>query len=140
MEAIDHEIKIDAGPEAVYEALSTLEGLRAWHTAEIEGSTELNSSFTIHATGKPLFQWKVVEAIPSTKIRWECLKGPGDSPGTFADYQLTPIAGGKTLVVLQHSGWPDSEGNFRKCNTLWGELLHHLKKYVESNRPEPAFK
>jgi hypothetical protein len=26
-----------------------------------------------------------------------------------------------------------------KCNTYWGVLLHHLRQYVETGTPRPAF-
>ena len=39
----------------------------------------------------------------------------------------------------QHAGWPGTHGNFRKCNTTWGVLLHHLRDYVETGDAATAF-
>lgn len=135
MADINHEIKIQATPEKTFKALSTINDLKAWHTANIE---DKSGELSFNATGKPQFVWKVVESIPNKKLTWECLEGPGDSVGTKVSYALSKTDDNRTLVELSHVSWPDEAGNFRKCNTLWGILLHHLKNYVESGKPNPA--
>jgi uncharacterized protein YndB with AHSA1/START domain len=139
MAEINHEIKIDAPVDKVYTALSTLEGLRSWHTANIAGKMELNDVIAIQAADKPLFEWKIIEAIPSSKVTWECLAGPGDSKGTKVFYKLSKTDDNRTLLELSHTEWPHQAVNYRKCNTLWGVLLHHLKQYVETDKPQSAF-
>lgn len=134
MTTIDHEIKIEASPEAVEKALSNLNDLKAWHTARIEGKPGGVLSF--EGTDKPVFEWKI--SVDHRSITWECMEGPGDSIGSKAIYSLSETDDGKTLVELQHTSWPDQEGNYRKCNTLWGILLHHLKTYVETGKRAPA--
>ncbi len=37
MPEIDHELKIDATPEQVYAALTTLDGVKGWHTPTASG-------------------------------------------------------------------------------------------------------
>lgn len=137
MTEIHHEIKISAPQEKVYEAVSQLKGLRAWYAAQMEGSPP-QGSFTFKATGKPRFHWQVVENSPK-KIVWKCLEGPGDAAKTQVVYQFSQTADGRTLVEFSHVDWPGAKGNYRKCNTIWGILLHHLKKYVETQKVEPVF-
>lgn len=137
MADIDHEIKIQATPEKTFKALSTLNDLKAWHTANIEEQSG-SKNLSFNATGKPQFVWHIVASIPNKQVTWECVKGPGDSTGTKAIYNLSKTDDGRTLVELSHIFWPDETGNFRKCNTLWGVLLNHLKKYVETNKTDPA--
>lgn len=139
MADINHEIKIEASPEKTFKALSNLNELKGWHTAHIDGKPELNGVITIHGTGKPVFQWKITQLEPNKKVAWECVEGPGDSVGTKAIYTLSKTHDDRTLVEFSHTLWDNQEGNFRKCNTLWGVLLHHLKTYVETGKPNPAF-
>jgi hypothetical protein len=54
-------------------------------------------------------------------------------------FELSPADHGRTLVECTHAGWPGTHGNYRKCNTLWGVLLHHLKRYAETGTAMPAF-
>ncbi len=138
MADINHEIKIQASPEKIYQALNHISDLQAWHTAHIEGKHELNGILSFKGKEKPLFRWKLIQLEPNQKVVWECVDGPGDSVGTKAFYTLTKADDKRTLVELSHTSWPDQKGNFRKCNTLWGILLHHLKNYVETGKANPA--
>lgn len=138
MATINHEIKIQATPEKTFKALSNLNDLKAWHTAQIDGKPELNGVLSFKGNGSPTFLWKIVQLEPGKKVAWECIEGPGDSVGTKAIYTLSKTPDNRTLVELSHTSWPHEEGNFRKCNTLWGVLLHHLKNYVETGKAEPA--
>jgi hypothetical protein len=47
---------------------------------------------------------------------------------------------GRTLIEFAHRGWPHTDGNFRKCNTQWAILLHHLRDFVETGKAAPALK
>ena len=79
MSDIQHEIKIQASPERVFKALSTVDDLRSWHTAKIYGKLELNETLNFQGTDKPIFHWKVIRVEPNKQIVWECVEGPGNS-------------------------------------------------------------
>ncbi|MFA6916852.1 MAG: SRPBCC domain-containing protein [Parachlamydiales bacterium] len=139
MADIDHEISIKASVETIYKALTTLDGLRAWHTVEVEGDAKVNGHLIFKAEGKPTFDWKILSLDPHN-ITWECVSGPGDSAGTKVIYKISKYDDERSLVEMRHAGWPGQHGNFRKCNTLWGILLHHLKTYAETKSALPAIK
>jgi uncharacterized protein YndB with AHSA1/START domain len=138
MPEIDHEIKVDATPERVFAALTTLQGVKGWHTPTASGTGEVGGEWVFGFADHPEFAWEVVTSDPPNSIVWRCTRGPGDSVGTTATFAVTP-SGARTLVELQHAGWPGTHGNFRKCNTTWGVLLHHLRDYVETGDAAPAF-
>ncbi|BBY29865.1 SRPBCC family protein [Mycolicibacterium sediminis] len=138
MPEIDHEIKVSASPEEVFAALSTLDGVKGWHTPNTTGTGEVGSEWVFAYSGHPEFGWEVVTSDPTTQVEWRCTRGPGDSVGTTATFTVAPTEG-RTLVELRHGGWPGTHGNFRKCNTTWGVLLHHLRDYVETGQPATAF-
>jgi uncharacterized protein YndB with AHSA1/START domain len=138
MSEIDHELKIDAPPERVFAALTTLEGVRGWHAPAASGSGEVGTEWTFPYANHPEFRWEVTESETPARAAWRCTRGPGDSVGTTATFTITP-ADGRTVVELRHAGWPGTHGNFRKCNTTWGVLLHHLRDYVETGQPATAF-
>jgi uncharacterized protein YndB with AHSA1/START domain len=135
MADINHEIKVNAAPEDVYRALTDASELAKWHTA---GTSGIGNTFTTHPHDGPIFEWQVLE--PNThSVEWQCTSGPGNSVGTIARFKLSPTDDGWTLVEFSHTGWPDTNGNFRKCNTLWGILLYHLQQYLATKHAEPAF-
>ena len=138
MHQIDHEIKIAAPPEQVFAALATLDGVKGWHAPAATGSGAVGSEWVFSFADHPEFVWKVVTSEAPSKVAWKCTRGPGDSVGTTATFTVAP-AGARTLLELQHAGWPGTHGNFRKCNTTWGVLLHHLRDYVETGVVAPAF-
>lgn len=138
MHEIDHEIKIRATPEQVYAALSTHEGVTSWQTPHAEGTGEVGTQWRFTFPDRAEFDWEVVESEPSSRIVWRCTKGPGDSQGTTATFLISPLDE-RTLLELKHSGWPGTHGNFRKCNTIWAVLLHHIQQYVQTGSPATAF-
>jgi uncharacterized protein YndB with AHSA1/START domain len=139
MAAIDHEIKIEASPERIFEALTTAGGLKSWHTAHVEGDGAPGHAWRFEFTERPTFRWEVTQSASPTHVAWRCIEGPGDSVGTSVTFDLSGADKDRTLVELAHTGWPGTHGNYRKCNTYWGVLLHHLKQYVETGIPGPAF-
>jgi uncharacterized protein YndB with AHSA1/START domain len=128
MAEIEHEIKIVASSEQVQKALTHHDSLSRWHKAKVEGT---NDEIELSYPNGIVFRWRVLSSSPQ-KVIWHCLKGPGDSVGTEAHFKITSISPARTLVELTHRGWPSTYGNFRKCNTLWGGLLHRLKDEVEA--------
>jgi uncharacterized protein YndB with AHSA1/START domain len=139
MAEINHEIKIRASAERVFEALTTAGSLRSWHAARVEGDGATGHAWRFEFTEGPTFGWEVTESTSPTRVAWRCIEGPGDSVGTSVTFDLSGADKGRTRVALAHQGWPGTHGNFRKCNTYWGVLLHHLKQYVETGVPGPAF-
>lgn len=139
MAEIAHEIKIKAPRDRVFNALTTLEGLTSWHTTRTQGNARVGEVLQFESAGNPPFRWEITRLDPPKHLEWKCVEGPGDSVGTKVSFDLTDTADGRTLVELAHSGWPGTHGNYRKCNTLWGILLHHLRVHAETGKRGPAF-
>jgi uncharacterized protein YndB with AHSA1/START domain len=136
---IDHEIRIAAPAEKVFAALTTLDGVRGWHTPAAEGTGEVGSTWVFGFADHPEFAWEIVGSDAPTEVVWRCVRGPGESVGTTATFTLTGLDDGRTLLEHVHAGWPGTHGNFRKCNTTWGVLLHHLRDFVETGDAAAAF-
>lgn len=135
---IDHGLKVDATPEQVFAALSTPDGIRGWYTPGATGTGEAGSEWVFPFADHPEFAWEITESDASSRVAWRCTRGPGDSVGTTATFTVVP-AGARTLLELQYAGWPGTHGNFRKCKTTWGVLLHHLRDYVETGSAAATF-
>ena len=139
MAPISHEIRINAPRDRVFEALSTLEGIKGWYTPNLDGTVAEGRTATFRFTGREPFRWRFAELSP-TRVRWECIEGPGAAAGTTVTYRLSETSDGRTAVTFDHEGWPESHGSFTTCNTLWGMLMGHLKDYVEAAAPAPVFR
>jgi len=138
MAGIHHEIKIHGTPDRIREALGDRAALEAWHGGRVTGGPgEWRFDF---ADGAPTFRWSISPSDSRDRVVWRCLEGPGDAPGTEASFTLSPADKERTLVEFAHTGWPHTEGNYRKCNTLWAVLLHHLRQFVETGQAAPALR
>jgi uncharacterized protein YndB with AHSA1/START domain len=139
MSEILHEIKIGGTSEQVFQALTTVIGIKSWQTPDVEGSGLAGSEWRFNFSQRPEFRWEIQASEPGKHVSWKCVKGPGNAVGTTVDFDISSADGGRVLLSCIHTGWPGTHGNYRKCNTTWGVLLHHLKQYVETGQPAPAF-
>lgn len=138
MADINHEIKVNVAPAVVHQALTSASELSKWHTAKTENTSGKAETVTISPKDGPVFEWKVLKPDAHT-VEWKCTAGPGNSVGTIARFQISSLSDGRTLVEFSHTGWPESDEHFRKCNTLWAVLLFHLQKYLGTKQAAPAF-
>ena len=136
-----HRIRIDAPSHDVLEALTTKEGLEGWYTPTVEGASGKGSEVVLHFSGKEgPFRWKICDGGSPSVVTWECLEGPGASAGTAVTFRLAESNDRGTTLELDHDGLDEGDEKNKVCNTMWGALMLHLKKYVETKRPEPAFR
>jgi hypothetical protein len=138
MTKISHEIRINASMTDVFKTISTIDGLKGWYTTRIEGDMASGKSINVHADGRPPFCWRISELQPPTETKWECIEGPGTAPGSTICFRLS-VKDSRTQVQLDCEGLREDDRAFATCNTLLGVMLGHLKQYVETETPSPAF-
>ncbi len=137
----EHRISIAAPKEDVFQAITTVDGLKGWYSPDVSGKSDKGGEVTLSFSEKEgPFRWSVAEAQQGSLVRWKCLAGPGQSAGTTATFHLSEAGKDRTLVDLDHEGFQESDEKLRTCNTLWGALMHHLKEFVETEQPKPAFR
>lgn len=133
-----HAVNIDAPPAKVRDALTTLQGLKGWTAAdEASGGGKVGAQWSLKYADGPAFVWEIVTQ-DADKVVWKCVTGPGDSVGTTVSFDLDKTPDGRVHLRFAHSGWPHQEGNFAKCNALWGMLLHHLRAFAEHGTVAPT--
>lgn len=140
MAKISHKIHIKAPQDRTFEALSTAEGIKSWYTPNLDGDVGKDQEAVFRFSGREPFRWRFTELSPHSRIRWECIEGPGAAAGTTVTYHLFDAGDGSTVVECHHEGWSESDKAFTTCNTLWGILMGHLRDYVETAKPVPAFR
>jgi uncharacterized protein YndB with AHSA1/START domain len=129
MAEIQHELKIRAPGERIIRALSDRDALARWHSAAVTGSGK--EEWHLQYPDKTVFRWKVVASSPE-RVAWQCVEGPGQAAGKEAAFTFSDADGGGTLLEFVHSGWPQANGHYRKCNTLWALLLDRLRQEAEA--------
>lgn len=143
---ITKEVLIDAPVEAIWEALTTAEGLKRWFP--------IDARIEPHEGGQVFLSWgpncegtgRVAIADPHRRFQWAepGVPGPGEP---FDPNALTGMVewtlearGGKTLLRLVQSGISaeDWAGEyFESVNYGWGFMLANLRLYLERHRGKP---
>ena len=138
MASSTHRIRIHANPSAVFKAVSTEKGMKAWYTPKIEGSFEEGKTATFYFDNGETFMWKTTALVPDKQVERECTEGPGVAKGTKVSYRIESDKEGEAILKLEHTNWPDGHEALSTCNTLWGILLGQLRQYVEKDQSSPA--
>jgi uncharacterized protein YndB with AHSA1/START domain len=132
--SIKHLFHISAPREKVYEALTTIEGLRQWWTAETTG--EANSGGTIQFRfGGQGPDMKVASLKPNEQVSWECVASPHGWVGNMLTFSLDDNDG-KTRVRFAHEGWQQEDDFYAICSFTWGRYMESLRQYCQTGKGE----
>lgn len=140
MAELKHQIKINAAPAKVYEAIAAEAGLKQWWTADTRADSRVggNAEFGFDKRGM-VFHMKIEKLVPEKQVAWSC---HGDHPewaGTVLTWDLTPQDDG-TMLRFTQSGWKAATEFYALCNSTWGELMYRMKDYLEGRNPGPHWK
>lgn len=132
MPDILHRVGINSTPAKVFEALSTVDGLRHWWITKTAGETkpggQINFGFC---------DMKVVESKPNELVHWKCVRGPDEWVGTEVTFQLKR-EGDQTFVIFKHANWKQPVEFMHHCSTKWATFLLSLKDWLERSEGRPS--
>jgi uncharacterized protein YndB with AHSA1/START domain len=139
MPNILHQIKINATPEHVFDLIASSEGLRSWWTHDVDAEPVEGSmaifGFNDRAT---VFRMRIDELVGGRRVKWTCMGDSDEWERTEVEFHLTPAGRGVDLHFA-HRGWRSLGGEYARCNTTWGALMHRLKGAAEGQTPGPLF-
>lgn len=138
MADILHRVGIQgAAPEAVYEALTTVDGLAGWWTTDTTGTGQAGGRLEFRFPPAGGFDMEVLETRPAEQVTWRVAEGPEEWIGTTIDWQLRRD-GDYTIVLFAHRGWKEPVEFMYHCSTKWATFLLSLKALVETGQGAPA--
>jgi uncharacterized protein YndB with AHSA1/START domain len=129
--AIKHLFHIRATREAVYNALTTIEGLSNWWTVDTSGNSNPGGVLKFRFDGQGP-DMKVMDLKPGKSVTWECLDKIG-WPGHILTFSLDENEG-KTRVRFSHEGWDVQDDFFANCNFSWGRYLESLRQLCQTGK------
>jgi uncharacterized protein YndB with AHSA1/START domain len=132
MPNILHRVGIAAELNHVFEALTSVDGIKNWWSAETQGVASEGGTFQFRRN-----RLKVVQAEPKLVI-WHYSGPAEDWVGTEIRFRLE-WRDGQTFVLFCHEGWREPNEFMHHCSTKWATFLLSLKDLVEKGegRPEP---
>ena len=119
----------------VYNALTTLEGLRGWWTEDTSGDphqVDGTIAFRFAAGG---FDMKV-RTLGRELVQWEVIAGEPQWIGSVISWQLKP-ADDYIVVLFKHEGWKEVTEFMHHCSTKWAIFLMSLKDLLEKGKGAP---
>ena len=130
MYTIKHLIHFDTDIQNVYNAISTIDGLRKWWTIQTSGISELNEIIDFRFGEQYFVQMELIEMERNKMIRWKCIQAEPDWIGTVITFEMEAVED-KIRLRFSHDKWPTHSDFFAHCNLSWAKYLLSLKLYVE---------
>ena len=137
MSDIVHRVAVEDTPaDAVFKALTTVDGLAGWWTTDTTGDAAEGGviEFRFPPGG---FDMAVLEATAPERVRWQVTAGPDEWVGTTIDWSLRRD-GDWTVVLFKHAGWAEQVEFMHHCSTKWATYLMSLKAMLETGTGAPS--
>jgi uncharacterized protein YndB with AHSA1/START domain len=163
MNAIRHEVWINADKSRVFDAITTQTGLDHWWWKALSAEPKVGHVIEFDHGHEELLEMRVTELVPDERVSWKCvsdLTDPGYPGSEWLGHDLTfelrsaaddPLsqrlleilfdadadAGegvGVTILRFDHEGWSSDDRWCAFCNSAWGATLNGpLKSYCEGS-------
>ncbi len=137
MKTILHTVHIHAGPDAVYRALTTADGVRSWWTtrADLDEGVDGVIRFTFHGDFHP--HMLQTELEPERVVRWKCVGGHAKWQDNTFLFLLRERDGETSLRFVQEYAQELDDDVYGTYNFNWGYYLHSLKLLCETGTGTP---
>ncbi|WP_409076506.1 SRPBCC domain-containing protein (plasmid) [Pantoea sp. C3] len=132
MITLHHAIKIAAPRPAVYNALTDIVQMAAWHAGKVEGDIAEGKVLTLRPKSDTYFSWRTETLDTNARIVQTSLLETDSQAGKTLTFTLSDLPDGRTLVALSHGEWTPADAHLPFCNTYWGEVLFQLKTFMET--------
>ncbi len=137
---VDYEstIRVHASPDAVFDALTTTDGLAAWWNPAT-GSGEAGGELRLMMNAPEPLVIHVDEAIRPRRVRWHVTDCPflADWVGTRPTFTITPAGADVTELHFQHEGLSDALECIEMCTRSWDHYMTSLRDLVETGEGSP---
>lgn len=134
-------VDIDADPKAVFDAVSTQDGLKSFWTPDVDAVSEVGSVARFGFEKAPMpIRMRIDRLEPGSEVAWTCI---GDFPywtDTKVRWRMAPNPQGPgTRMTFSHTGWPSDQPEYEYASTsfTWGQIVARLHDVLESGRSDP---
>jgi uncharacterized protein YndB with AHSA1/START domain len=133
----EFELEIDATPEAVWDAITTGEGLRSWFAEEARVTPGVGGSVWVSWGGDEAGESAIEVWEPGRRLRL------ADAPfmgGSLVQEWTLDTRGGRTVLRFVHSNFPDSDdwdGIYESMDRGWELFLATLRHSLERHAGRP---
>ncbi len=143
MEGYTRTLPIQAPPHKVYEAVTTVSGVKGWWS---DNTVADNGGITVRFSGKNFQTLRLLDPAPGKKATWEWiaqyfpLEGTTQTDewvGTRVSFNIQANPDGSSTLVFTHIGLTPQLFCYDKCDAGWNHFLVSLRAYCETGRGTP---
>ena len=134
---------LEATPAAVYTALTTKDGLRAWWSQDCDGQTYPGGTL-LFRFGPHFKEMRIQRLEPDREVRWRCtaahiafLERKDEWVGTEIVFRLSPEGQDRTRLEFEHVGLVPAFECYEVCDRGWRYFLGSLQGFVKTGRGTP---
>ena len=140
MEHYRQDLVLEAPPAAVYAALTTAAGLKAWWTQDCDVPPGVGASL-VFRFGPNRKQMQVERLVPGAEVAWLCtgahiavgeLTRRDEWVGTRLVFRLEPSGDGHTRLQFAHLGLVPQFACFAMCSAGCQHFLASLAQYCRT--------
>ncbi len=137
-------LHIQASPHELYEAVTTVPGLKGWWSDDTVAN---NGDLTVRF-GRENFQTlRLVDPTPDKSVVWEWIaqhfpvEGTSQTDewvGTRVSFAIQANPDGSSTLVFTHQGLTPQLACYGQCNAGWNPFLGSLTRYLEQGTGTPV--
>jgi len=137
MADILHRIGIKSSSiDAVYQALTTRNGLADWWTNNTKGEGNQVGNIIEFRFGAGGFDMKVTDLKTPTHVEWKVVEGPEEWLDTTIVFEMKQEED-YVIVLFKHLNWKEPIEFMHHCSTKWAIFLMSLKSLLETGKGAP---
>ncbi len=132
--------RIAATPDAVFDAITTVEGLQAWWIPRTEGSGATGGELRFNMGPPNPLIVRVDAAVRPTSVEWTVAEGSfhDEWVGTRPVFTITDLGDGTSEVHFRHGGLTTELECHDSCSRSWDHfVLTSLREYLELGAGSP---
>ena len=140
MPDIMHQVRIQATPERVYQALTLPAEIRQWWTrdAELDATVGGKGEFAF-SDRKVRTTVRIDDLKADARVAWKTTasNAPGGWNGTMIEFDLRADERA-TVLSFAHRGFAAADDGYARVTAGWGHYLLSLQQYLETGKGMPA--
>ncbi len=133
-------IRVNATPEALFDAITTTAGLASWWVPRVSGTGLAGGELRFHMSAPDPLVIRVDEAARPTSVQWTVLDCPflPDWVGTRPTFTISPLDGGASELRFRHRGLTSDLPCIDVCRPSWDHFTgRSLRDLAESGQGHP---
>jgi uncharacterized protein YndB with AHSA1/START domain len=141
MDTIAHTISIQKPPSEVFEAFSSLGGMRSWWTNAISGNPDKGGELKLELgmNRHIVFNVSVLKKNSSMSLSGISSNFPDGEQiiGTVVTFKVATNATQNTTLTFTHTNWKEKTPILKSYTKQWLTRLESLKKLCETGKGDP---